>query len=131
MLNLLVVVDFRFISAFLYVHWAVNSHVRRLLNFYHLRFPEFDWSFKDFQSDQMQSTLALGTPRFLGHPAMADKSHPPPPPAKCIKKWLKQTPTIMEMRTLSCPQVWHSCKELSKLQCLSYPAIMDCHYYGH
>ena len=86
MLNLLVVVDFRFISAFLYVHWAVNSHVRRLLNFYHLRFPEFDWSFKDFQSDQMQSTLALWTPRFLGHPAFADMCHPPPPPGEMYKE---------------------------------------------
>ena len=60
-LNLLVVVDFRFISAFLYVHWAVNSYVRQLLNFYQLRFLEFDvnvleavLTFKDFQSDQIQ-----------------------------------------------------------------------------
>ena len=57
-LNLLVFVDFRFISAFLYVHWAVNSHIRQLLNFYQLRFLEFDvnvlegiLTFKDFQSD--------------------------------------------------------------------------------
>ena len=60
-LNLLVVVDFRFISAFMYVHWAVNSHVRQLLNFCPLRFLEFDvnvleaiLTFKDFQSDQKQ-----------------------------------------------------------------------------
>ena len=60
-LNLLVFVDFRFISAFLYVHWAVNSHIRQLLNFYQLRFLEFDvnvlegiLTFKDFQSDQIQ-----------------------------------------------------------------------------
>ena len=60
-LNLLVFVDFRFISAFLYVHWAVNSHIRQLLNFYQLIFLEFDvnvlegiLTFKDFQSDQIQ-----------------------------------------------------------------------------
>ena len=57
-LNLLVFVDFRFISTFLYVHWAMNSHMRQLLNFYQLRFLEFDvnvlegiLTFKDFQSD--------------------------------------------------------------------------------
>ena len=62
-LNLLVFVDFRFISAFLYVHWALNSHMRQLLNFYLLRFPEFDvnvleaiLTFKDFQSDQVQGS---------------------------------------------------------------------------
>ena len=55
-LNLSVVVDFRFISAFLYVHWAMNSHVRQLLNFYQLSSLEFDanvleaiLTFKDFQ----------------------------------------------------------------------------------
>ena len=60
-LNLLVFVDFRFISAFLYVHWAVNSRMRQLLHFYQLRFPEFYvnvlkaiLAFKDFQSDQIQ-----------------------------------------------------------------------------
>ena len=41
-LNALVVVDFRFISAFLHVQWAVNSHARKLQNFYQLSFPEFD-----------------------------------------------------------------------------------------
>ena len=57
-LNLLVFVHFRFISAFLYVHWAVNSHIRQLLNFYQLSFLQFDvnvlegiLTFKDFQSD--------------------------------------------------------------------------------
>ena len=30
-----------------------------------------------------------------------------PLPAKRIKKWLKQTPAITEMRTLSCPQARH------------------------
>ena len=60
-LNLLVFIVFRFISAFLYVHWAMNSHMRQLLHFYQLRFPEFDvnvlkaiLTFKDFQSDQIQ-----------------------------------------------------------------------------
>ena len=41
-LNALVVVDFRFISAFLHVQWAENSHARELQNFYQLSFPEFD-----------------------------------------------------------------------------------------
>ena len=60
-LNLLVFVDFTFIYAFLCGHWALNSHMRQLLNFYQLRFPEFDvnvlkavLTFKDFQSDQIQ-----------------------------------------------------------------------------
>ena len=48
-LNLLVFVDFRFISAFLYVHWAVNSSMRQLLHFYQLRFPEFYVSNFSFQ----------------------------------------------------------------------------------
>ena len=51
-----------------------------------------------------------------GHPAVTDTTllrtkASPPPPAKRIKKWLKQiklsllrTPAITEMRTLSCPQ---------------------------
>ena len=71
-LNLLVFVDFRFISAFLYVHWAVNSHIRQLLNFYQLRFLEFDvnvlegiLTFKDFQSDQIQrSSRQILTPHY-------------------------------------------------------------------
>ena len=57
----MLVIDFRFISTFLYVHWAMNSHMRQLLNFYQVRFLEFDvnvleaiLTFKDFQSDQMQ-----------------------------------------------------------------------------
>ena len=70
-LNLLVFVDF-FISAFLYVHWAVNSHIRQLLNFYQLRFLEFDvnvlegiLTFKDFQSDQIQrSSRQILTPHY-------------------------------------------------------------------
>ena len=41
-LNPLPVVDFRLISAFLYVLWAVNSHARQLWNFYQLHFPEID-----------------------------------------------------------------------------------------
>ena len=41
-LNPLLVVDFRLISAFLYVLWAVNSHARQLWNFYQLHFPEID-----------------------------------------------------------------------------------------
>ena len=41
-LNPLVVVDFRFIGAFLHVWWAVNSHARQLRNFYQLSSPEFD-----------------------------------------------------------------------------------------
>ena len=41
-LNPLVVVDFRFISAFLHAKMAVNSHARQLRNFYQLSFPEFD-----------------------------------------------------------------------------------------
>ena len=41
-LNPLLVVDFRSISAFLYVFWAVNSHARKLWNFYQLHFPEID-----------------------------------------------------------------------------------------
>ena len=60
-LNMLVFVDFRFISAFLYVHWVVNSHIRQLLHFYQLIFLEFDvnvlegiLTFKDFQSGQTQ-----------------------------------------------------------------------------
>ena len=71
-LNLLVFVDFRFISAFLYVHWAVNSHIRQLLNFYQLIFLEFDvtvlegiLTFKDFQSDQIQrSSRQILTPHY-------------------------------------------------------------------
>ena len=35
----------------------------------------------------LQSTLALRTPRYYGHPANAEKSQPPStPPAKRIKK---------------------------------------------
>ena len=41
-LNPLLVVDFRLISAFLHVKWAVNSHARQLWNFHQLLFPEFD-----------------------------------------------------------------------------------------
>ena len=41
-LNPLVVVDFRFISAFLHAWWAVSSHARQLRNFNQLSFPEFD-----------------------------------------------------------------------------------------
>ena len=42
-LNLLVVADFRFISAFLHARKrAVNSHARQLRNCYQLSFPEFD-----------------------------------------------------------------------------------------
>ena len=71
-LNLLVFVHFRFISAFLYVHWAVNSHIRQLLNFYQLRFLQFDvnvlegiLTFKDFQSDQIQrSSRQILTPHY-------------------------------------------------------------------
>ena len=37
----MLVVDIRSISTFLYVHWAMNSHMRQLLNFYQLRFLEF------------------------------------------------------------------------------------------
>ena len=38
----LVVVDFRFICAFLHAWWSVNSHLRQLRNFYQPSFPEFD-----------------------------------------------------------------------------------------
>ena len=41
-LNPLVVVDFRFISAFLHALWAVKSHAGQLWNFYQLILPEFD-----------------------------------------------------------------------------------------
>ena len=41
-LNPLLVVDFRLISAFLYVLWAVNSHARQLWNFYPLHFAVID-----------------------------------------------------------------------------------------
>ena len=41
-LSPLAVVDFRFISTFLHVLWAVNSHAIQLRNFYQLSFPEFD-----------------------------------------------------------------------------------------
>ena len=37
-LNLLVLVDFRFIMAFLHAYWVVNSHARHLQNFYLLQF---------------------------------------------------------------------------------------------
>ena len=71
-LNLLVFVHFRFISAFLYVHWSVNSHIRQLLNFYQLIFLEFDvnvlegiLTFKDFQSDQIhRSSCQILTPHY-------------------------------------------------------------------
>ena len=50
----------------------------------------------------VQSTLALRTLRYYGHPANADKSQPPPPtpllPAKRVKKRLKQTPAITDSR---------------------------------
>ena len=63
-LNALVVVDFRFISAFLHVQWAVNSHARELQNFYQLiflslmlmSFKKFN-PFKDFQADQIQRSF--------------------------------------------------------------------------
>ena len=41
-LNLLLVVDFRLISAFLHALWVVNSHARQFWNFFPLSFPEFD-----------------------------------------------------------------------------------------
>ena len=41
-LNPSVVVDFRFISAFLLVCVAVNSYAKHLRHFYQLSFPEFD-----------------------------------------------------------------------------------------
>ena len=36
------VADFGFISAFVHVSWAVNSHAIQFQNFYQLSFPEFD-----------------------------------------------------------------------------------------
>ena len=33
----------------------------------------------------LQSTLALRTPRYYGHPANAEKSNPPPPPGETHK----------------------------------------------
>ena len=54
---------------------------------------------------RLADTLLIRTPRLCGQEPF------PPPPAKCIKKWLWQTPipvlrtlAITEMRTLSCPQ---------------------------
>ena len=35
------------------------------------------WSNEQFAQEQIQSTLALRTPRYYGHPANADKSQPP------------------------------------------------------
>ena len=43
----------------------------------------------------VQSTLVLRTPRYYGHPSIADKRHPP---EKRRKKWLKYTPAITDSR---------------------------------
>ena len=45
---------------------------------------------------QLQSTLALRTPRYYGPPLLRTKSSPPP--AEAIEVWLKMTPAIADSR---------------------------------
>ena len=43
----------------------------------------------------VQSTLVLRTPRYYGHPTIADKRHPP---EKRTNNWMKYTPAIADSR---------------------------------